>query len=160
MTVLERVDEKRSRERMTPELLDEMSRRAHGRMARERLSRIEEMRDVVRLNAQGLSQREIAKQLLTTQPRVMRILQAASLRGDLTDGQLPVMPEELILRTAVEHGDRRVMVQALKNFQHTESRYAPYPAQGKISGTMDQIEDCYRQGYLSADEFAEVRAVA
>lgn len=66
------------------------------RRARGRLDQIEEMRAADELDNLGKSHREIADLLITTQPRVGRLLRGAQTLGDAPN------PEELILRATVE----------------------------------------------------------
>ncbi|MEP7738000.1 hypothetical protein ABKW28_10140 [Nocardioides sp. 31GB23] len=130
--------------------------RAIERLARLRLSEIEEMRDVCLLWRDGLSQRDIAERLNTTQPRIGRIEKILG----TPDRTPPESVEELILRTVVQHGDRAALVAALKKFPFTYGEAAPAPFEGTTTGTWDDIEDAYFEGLLTKDEYEEIRAVA
>lgn len=135
---------------------DALSLRALERLARARLSEIEERRDVCTLWKGGLSQREIAALLRTTQPRIMRIEKALG----APDREVPETVEEIILRTVVHGEDRAKMVETLKRFPFTYGEAAPAPYEGSTTGTWDDVEDAYFEGLLTKDEYEEIRAVA
>lgn len=59
-----------------------LAHEAQIRRAQERLLRIEDMRAASQLKQSGMTQREIADVLRTTQPRVGRLLRGASALGD------------------------------------------------------------------------------
>lgn len=61
--------------------VERITHRALIRRAHERLNQIEEMHDAVQLHNLGKSQRDIADLLLTTQPRVGRLVRAAGPSG-------------------------------------------------------------------------------
>ncbi|MDH2413947.1 hypothetical protein [Nocardioides sp. CER19] len=140
--------------------VDDETLREHARerTARERLNRIEELRDVAFLRSKNLPQRAIAERLGTTQPRVLRMLRALDIKE--SSGEPRETPEEIILRTVVEHADRGMMVKRLKAFTYTVGEYAPYPAEGKTRGTWEQVVDAHREGYLTRGEFEEIRSAA
>ena len=80
--------------------IERIAHKAQVRDAQKRLARIEEMRDALSLEQEGMSQRDIAQALGTTQPRVRRLLQGA--RSFETTS---ITPEEVILRATVEETD-------------------------------------------------------
>lgn len=125
---------------------------AQIRRARERLDQIEEMRAADELNKLGKSQREIADLLITTQPRVGRLLRGAETLGDAPT------PEELILRATVEDTPRDLLVRGLCAYGYTFTEYAPAPHEGSVPGTWSQISAAHRLGLLSDVEYDDVRA--
>lgn len=138
--------------RKVPVEVEDISKRALQRHARERLDRINEIRDAARLSKSGLGQRDIAEVLRTTQPRVHRMLKAAQ--------SLPLeeeTPEELILRAAIEPTDRARLVKRLSSMTYTFKRYAPTPFDGAVSGTWDQVKAAVVAGLLTPSEYEEVR---
>ena len=134
----------------------EFRARALDRIARERLARIAERRDVAELSAAGKSQREIAEVLSTTQPRVGRIVKVIELLGD----PFEETPEEIVMRAHVDGEDRGVLVKRLSAISYTGSEYAPYPSEGKAAGTWDQVRQAYFSGFLSEDEFDPIKSAA
>ena len=134
----------------TPEEMHDVRSAALGRRARERLDRLVELQEVSRLDARGLSQRDIAELLHTTQPRVHRLLQAARLIQSR-------LPEELILRARVEEWSRADLVEKLKDLDYTFRSHAPGPFEGASPGTWDQVTSAVTQGLLSKGEFERVR---
>lgn len=118
--------------------------------ARERLNRIEEIREAQRLASTGRSEPEIADLLDTTRPRVRRMLSAAN-RLDVET------PEEIILRAAVDGSDRNALARRLGEFTYTFRTHAPRPFEAATSGSWDDIKHAYATGLLSSDE---ARAVA
>lgn len=125
---------------------------AMQRQARKRLDELEDMRAAVRAESRGLTQREIADVLVTSQPRVHRLLRAAARREDLTKK----MPEELILQALVHETSRSELLDELKRFPYSFADDAPYPHEGRIPGTWDQVVAAYIQELLSENEFLEV----
>jgi hypothetical protein len=128
--------------------------RALERQARDRLNRIEEIRDVALLAWRGLSQRAIAERLNTSQPRIGRIQKLLELRN----GDVEETPEEIIVRATVEHTNRRALVETLKGLTYTFGEQAPYPMEGSTTGTWDDVVDAHFEGLLSDAEYEEVRA--
>ncbi len=122
------------------------------RRARERLDRIEEMRDAQKLALADKSQRDIADLLHTTQPRVHRMLKAMD--GRTVDA---VTPEEIILRTTVDGGDRDALVKRLTECQYTFRKHAPEPFEGAIGGSWDDVKHAFMTGLLSQGEYERVR---
>lgn len=132
--------------------IEQIAHRAHIRRARERLDQIEEMRAADELNKLGKSQREIADALLTSQPRVGRLL-----RGARTLGNMPT-PEEMILRARVEDSPRDDLIRQLCAYRYTFTQYAPYPHEGSIPGTWDQVSTAHMLKLLSDEEYENVRS--
>ncbi|NPC97245.1 hypothetical protein [Nocardioides sp. zg-DK7169] len=132
----------------------EIATSARIRRARERLDRLEEMHDALRLS-EHYSQREIAEVLGTTQPRVHRMLKA--MEGRSADVETP---EEIILRAIVADVDgpeREQMIQALIGYDYTFREYAPEPLEGAIEGTWDEVTHASMTGLLSEEEYERVR---
>ena len=135
--------------------IERIAHKAQVRDAQKRLARIEEMRDALSLEQEGMSQRDIAQALGTTQPRVRRLLQGA--RSFETTS---ITPEEVILRATVEETDRDALVKELSSFTYTATRVAPYPHDGSVTGTWSQVSAAHRLGLLSDEEYESVsRAV-
>jgi hypothetical protein len=124
------------------------------RQARQRLDLLDEMRAAAQAQARGLSQRDIAEVLVTSQPKVHRLLKAIERRK----GNLEQDPEEIILRAFVYATPREELVDSLKRFPFTFGEDAPYPHEGRIPGTWDQVVAAALQELLSESEFAEIRS--
>lgn len=122
------------------------------RRARERLARFEEIKAAQLLAEAGKSQRQIAEALHTTQPRVHRMLKAASADRD---GRTP---EEIILRATVDRTDRKKLIRDLSKFHYSFREHAPEPFEGARPGTWDEVRSAMVSGMLSKDEFERVRA--
>lgn len=132
--------------------IERIAHKAQIRDAQKRLDRIEEMRDAHSLEQQGMSQREIAQVLGTTQPRVRRLL-----RGAQTFANTTTTPEEIILRATVQETDRDTLVKELSNFAYTFTEVAPYPHDGSVPGTWTQVSAAHLLGLLSDEEYESVR---
>lgn len=132
--------------------VEDISRRALLRQARERLDRISEVRDAAHLSETGLGQREIAQVLHTTQPRVHRMLKAATwLNRDKES------PEEVILRATVDQTDRSDLVKRLSTMTYTFKKHAPAPFEGAVSGSWDQVTAAVVADLLSRTEYEQIR---
>lgn len=118
------------------------------RGAQKRLDQIEEIRDAHTLAAGGLTHREIANALLTSQPRVSRLLREG--------GSPEVGPEEVILRAAVDDSDRAALVQELSQMEYTFGEHDPTGGGGYRRGTWDDVQSAARQGLLTAEEYDAV----
>lgn len=134
--------------------LQSIHRQALQRQARQRVDRLDELRAAKNAADRNLTQREIADLLATSQTQVHRLLQALERRG----GTIEQDPEEIILRTFAYDSSRDEMVKALKVFPYTFGEEAPYPQEGRLPGTWDQVVTAYAQGMLGEDEFDEVSA--
>lgn len=134
--------------------LQAMHREALQRQARQRLDILDDMRAAARVQVRGFNQRDIADVLATNQPKIHRLLKAIERRN----GNLDQDPEEIILRAFVYDTSRDELVQTLKRFPYTFGEDAPYPHEGRIPGTWDQVMAAVLQDLLSDDEFAAVRA--
>lgn len=133
---------------------DQVAKRdAIERQARTRLNRIEEIWDAYELHLAGYSQREIAQTLITTQPRVHRMLKAAQIR----DGEFWT-PEYVILLKFVGEIDSEEMVTELMDREYTFTEFAPYPLEGSRRGTWDQVTEAHMSEFISDDEFERVRS--
>lgn len=132
--------------------VERIAHRAQVRRAHERLNQIDEMREANELNKLGKSQREIAELLLTTQPRVGRLLRGARVLGDAPT------PEELILRATVEETPRDVLIEQLSAYEYTFTEYAPYPHEGAVPGTWAQVSVAHQLRLLSDEEYENVRS--
>lgn len=130
-----------------------IERAAIKRKARDRLSRLEEIRDAGRLLAAGRSQREIAEALQTTQPRVHRMLKVIE-----TSPPDAETPEEIILRGTLDDVDRGELVKRLSKCKYTFAEHAPAPFEGSAPGTWNQIVAARVSGLLSKEEFERVVA--
>ena len=131
---------------------DTVQQRALRRRAVEQLNRLAEMRDAVELADSGKGQREIAEALMTTQPRVHRLLKAAQISEVES-----VSAEEMIWLSAVGQMDRDTLVDALKSLNYTFRRHAPEPFDGAVSGSWDQVRAAALNGFLSRSEYEDVR---
>lgn len=129
-----------------------IQKRAETRRMKDRLARIEEMREAWQLADAGKTQREVADILQTTQPRVHRMLKAMEGRDPETPS-----PEEIILRAAVEGTPRADLVRRLAQFHYTFRQHAPEPFEGAVSGTWDEVRHAFVTGLLSEREFERVR---
>lgn len=132
--------------------VEEIAHKAQVRHLRDRLSAIDEMRDALQLEREGKTQREIADILKTTQPRVHRLLRGARAFGD------GVIPEELILRAAVNGESREALVDTLSSLTYTFTTHAPSPHEGSIPGTWTQVGAAHVLGLLSDKEYESVCA--
>lgn len=133
-------------------VVEEIACKALIRQARERLGGIEEMRDAAQLSLAGMSQREIAEVLNTTQPRVHRMLRGAKTLGKSTT------PEEVILRATLDGTARELLVKDLSSMHYTFATYAPSPHEGAIPGTWTQVGAAHVRGLLSDAEYEEICA--
>ncbi|MGG5753650.1 hypothetical protein ACQ3I4_13650 [Zafaria sp. Z1313] len=124
------------------------------RQARQRLDILDETRAALQAKQSGLNQRQIADLLVTSQPKVHRLLKAIDRRG----GELNEDPEELILRAFVYDTPRDELVERLVEFQYSFGEDAPDPHEGRIPGTWDQVVSAAAQGLLNEDEFAAIRS--
>lgn len=125
-----------------------IKRAATRRRARQRLDRIEEMRDARCLATAGQSVQQIADHLDTTEARALRMLKATE--GRSVD---EVTPEEVILQLAALGGDRRRLVERLSKCTFTYRQHAPEPFDGAISGSWDDVRRAVTEGLLSQDEY-------
>lgn len=133
--------------------LKAIHREALQRQARQRIDRIDELRAAKDASARNLTQREIAELLVTNQAKVHRLLKALERLQD----DLPVEPEEMILRAFVYETDRSELTSTLKSFIFTFGEDAPYPHEGHLPGTWDQVVAAFAEGLLSKEEFDDVR---
>ncbi len=129
-----------------------LAHEAQVRRAQERLLRIEDMRAASHLKRSGMSQREIANVLSTTQPRVGRLLRGANALGDAPS------PEEIILRATVEGTPRGKLLKQLRGLDYTFTQFAPYPHEGSVPGTWTQVSTAHQLGLLSDEEYESVRS--
>ncbi|MFJ4027894.1 hypothetical protein ACIPWF_11100 [Paenarthrobacter sp. NPDC089989] len=67
-------------------------------------------------------------------------------------------PEELILRAFAYDTPRAELLQKLKSLTYTDGEDAPYPHEGRLPGTWDQVVGAFAQDLLNESEFNEVRA--
>ncbi|WP_022869698.1 hypothetical protein [Yaniella halotolerans] len=137
---------------LSPEM-QELQHEALQRQARQRLDEVADMRAAVRAKCRGLSQRAVAEVLVTSQARVHRLLKAAERRKDVNER----LPEELILEAFVYDTSRPALVAELKRYPYTFGEDAPYPHEGRTSGTWDQVVSAFMQDLLTEEEFSEVR---
>lgn len=126
-----------------------LAHEAQVRRAHERLLRIEDMRAASHLKRSGMSQREIADVLSTTQPQVGRLLRGASALGDAPS------PEEIILRATVHGTPRAKLLKQLRGLNYTFTQFAPYPHEG-VPGTWTQVSTAHQLGLLSDEEYESV----
>lgn len=138
---------------MSPDM-HQLHHEALQRQARKRLDELEDMRAAAQAEARGFTQRQIADLLVTSQPRVHRLLKAASHRSEV----MQRMPEEMILEAFVHETSRIRLLEELKQFSYTYGEYAPYPYEGRVPGTWDQVVAAFMHELLSQEEFEEVRA--
>jgi hypothetical protein len=131
-----------------------MHRQALQRQARQRVDLLDDLRAVQNVAQRNFSQREIAEVLATSQAKVHRMLKAIERR----EGNLDLDPEEIILRAFAYDTPRQELVAKLKTFAYTFGEEAPYPHEGRIPGSWDQVVAAVAQGLLSEEEFNDVRA--
>lgn len=124
------------------------------RTAQRAVSALDERRAAKRLLDLGYSQREIAEVLMTSQAKVHRMLKFIELKG----GALPVEPEEIILRANAGEISRREIMEWLRAFEYSPGTDAPYPHEGHVDGTWDQVTGAYARGLITKEEFTEVEA--
>lgn len=134
--------------------LQELQHHAMQRQARQRLDLLADMRAVKEARDSVLPQREIAEVLVTSQSKVHRLLKAIERRGDNLDPD----PAELILRAFANDDTRGELLEQLKTYPYDYGEDAPYPHEGRLPGTWDQVVVAYAQKLISKDEFDEVRA--
>jgi transcriptional regulator with XRE-family HTH domain len=127
-----------------------LAHEAQVRRAQERLLRIEDMRAARQLKQSGMTQREIADVLRTTQPRVGRLLRGASALGDTPS------PEEVILLATVRGIPRDKLLRQLRGLDYTFTQFAPYPHEGSVPGTWTQVSTAHQLGLLSDEEYESV----
>jgi hypothetical protein len=139
------------RKKVKPVDVTAIEKSASLRRARERLDRIEEMRDAQKLERAGKTQRDIADLLHTTQPRVHRMLKAMEGRDD------DATPEEIILRAAVDGSDRNALIKRLAEIRYTFRQHAPEPFEGAVGGSWDDVKHAFMTGLLSQGEYERVR---
>lgn len=144
----------RRRAAVKPVDVSAIQKRAEMRRMKDRLARIEEMREAWQLADAGKTQREVADILQTTQPRVHRMLKAMEDRDPEAES-----PEEMILRASVEGTPRADLVRRLARIHYTFRQRAPEPFEGAVSGTWDEVRHALMAGLLSEGEFERVRDV-
>jgi hypothetical protein len=115
---------------------------------------LDELRAVQNASRRGLTQRETADILATSQTKVYRLLKAIERR----ETDLAPDPEEIILRAFAYDMPRQELIADLKAFRYTFGQDAPYPHEGRLPGTWDQVVTALAQGFLDEAEFNEVRA--
>ncbi|MDI2036655.1 hypothetical protein [Paenarthrobacter nitroguajacolicus] len=132
-----------------------LHRGARQRQARQRVDLLDELRAVHNASSRGMNQREIADVLVTSQAKVHRMLKAIERRPDVLSAGAP---EEIILRAFVCDTPRVELLERLKSLSYTDGEDAPYPHEGCIPGTWDQVVGAFAQDLLTEREFNEVRA--
>ncbi len=136
-----------------PDTLSEtaVEREALDRIARANVDRFAEIRTAAHLAAAGYSQRNIARIMHTTQPRVHRMLAAAD--TNTLDFDL----DEIIYRAHLDRTDRSDLIETLKNYPYTFGwRTTDTPLPEYVCGTWDQIPTMYDLGFLTLDEFTAI----
>jgi len=131
-----------------------LHRGALQRQARQRVDLLDELRAVHNASARGMNQRQIADILVTSQAKVHRMLKAIERRPGILSAE---EPEELILRAFAYDTPRRELLEKLKSISYTDGEDAPYPHEGRISGTWDQVVAAFGQELLDEAEINEVR---
>lgn len=131
-----------------------MRHQALQRQARQRVDLLDELRAVQNATNRHLTQRETADILATSQAKVHRMLKAIERRN----GNLDLDPEEIILRAFAYDTSREKLLTDLKLFPYTFGENAPYPHEGRLPGTWDQVVTAFAQGLLDEAEFNVVRA--
>ena len=134
--------------------LRQLHHEALQRHARARVDDIDELRAAKQAADRGLPQRDIAELLATSQPRVHRMLKALERGG----GEVPVTPEEVILRAVAYDTDRADMVEELTRFVYTFVEDAPYPFEGRMPGTWDQVVKALATEMITREEFEKIRS--
>lgn len=133
--------------------LQALHHQALQRQARKLVDDFDELKAAQNAARRGLSQRDIADLLETSQAKVHRLLKAVERRG----GNLEAGPEEIALRAFAYDTSRSDLVQTLKKFPYTDAQDAPYPHEGRIPGTWDQVVTAWAKGLLSDEEFEEIK---
>lgn len=133
--------------------LQALHHQALQRQARKLVDDLDELKAAQNAARRGLSQRDIADLLETSQAKVHRLLKAVERRG----GKLEAGPEEIALRAFAYDTSRSALVQTLKEFPYTDAQDAPYPHEGRIPGTWDQVVTALARGLLSDEEFEEIK---
>lgn len=131
-----------------------MHREAQQRRARRLVDDIDDLRSVQNATKRNLTQREIAELLETSQPKVHRLLKAIERKG----GDLKKGPEEIALRAFAYDTDRSILVKELSELQYTFGEAAPYPHEGRTSGSWDQLLNALAKDLITKDEFEQIRA--
>ncbi|MDJ0358580.1 hypothetical protein [Paenarthrobacter sp. PH39-S1] len=134
--------------------LSAMHRQALQRQARARVDLLDELRAVQNASRRGLTQRETADILATSQAKVNRMLKAIERRN----ADLAPDPEEMILRAFAYNTPRQKLIAELKAFPYTFGQDAPYPHEGRLPGTWDRVVTALAQGLIDESEFNEVRS--
>lgn len=137
---------------MDPDL-QALHQQALQRHARQRVDHLDELRAVKNAADRRLTQRQIADLLETSQAKVHRMLKALERR----DGSSTHGPAEIILRAFAYDTDRAALIETLKAFPYTFGEDAPYPHEGRVPGTWDQVLTSFAQDLLSKEEFDELR---
>ncbi|MFK0002215.1 hypothetical protein ACIQTZ_19325 [Paenarthrobacter sp. NPDC090520] len=132
-----------------------LHRGALQRQARQRVDLLDELRAVHNASSRGMNQREIADVLVTSQAKVHRMLKAIERRPEVLSAE---EPEEIILRAFAYDTPRAELLQKLKSLTYTDGEDAPYPHEGRLPGTWDQVVGAFAQDLLNESEFNEVRA--
>jgi hypothetical protein len=144
----------RGRAAVKPVDVSAIEKRAAMRRVKDRLARIEEMREAQQLADAGKTQRDIADILQTTQPRVHRMLKAMEDRDAEAES-----PEEIILLAAANGTPRPELVRRLTQFHYTFRQRAPQPFEGAVTGSWDEVRHAFVTGLLTEREFERVRDV-
>lgn len=141
---------------MEPEnpLVQAERQQALKRVAQRAVSDLDGLRAALRLLDFGCSQQEIADVLMTSQAKVHRMLKLIKGRG----GLIPVEPEEIILRATAGVISRQEMMDRLRAFEYSPGTDAPYPHEGHIDGTWDQVVSAYARGLITREELMGVEA--
>ncbi|BAS18627.1 hypothetical protein AHiyo8_pI69310 (plasmid) [Arthrobacter sp. Hiyo8] len=133
--------------------LEAIHKEALQRQARQKVDLIDELRAALNADRRGIPQRDIADLLATSQARVHRLLKAIERRG----GTVNKDPEEIILRAFAYDTSRQRLMEELMSYTYTFGEQAPYPHEGRIPGTWDQVVKAFAQGLLTKGEFDQIR---
>lgn len=128
----------------------------HGalqRQVRQRVDWLDELRTAKNAADRILTQREIAGLLATSQAKAHRLLKAIERRR----GNLIQDAEEIMLRALPYDTSREKLVEKLKAFPYTFGEEGPFPHDGRLPGTWDQVIAAYAQGMLNEEELDEAR---
>lgn len=122
--------------------------------ARNGLHFLDRLRDVKACADCGLGTEGTAVVLGLPQARVARLLASLKFGGGSPEPE----PEEIILHAYVDRADRSELLEQLKAYPYTFGECAPWPHDGYLPGTWDQVVSAMYQDLLSWDEFDQLRA--
>lgn len=121
--------------------------------AKENLVEIERIRAVAAASQSGMSQREIADLLDTSQPDIHRVLR----RVNSGSGIPEVSPNEVVMRATVGEISRKAMLDALRNMDYSIGQSDPTGGDGYLAGTWDQVKRLVGKHFVTESEYERLR---